>query len=499
MVISSDLLRGYTDAIILRCLIKGDGYGYQISKEVFALSGGKLELKEATLYTAFRRMETSGYIRSYWGDENIGARRRYYSLTDEGRNKLTEETKAWRETRNVMNKLLEGDRTMNATICGMIDVLFKDTVDTIETRTMREELLNNCLEHYNDLISRGLSETEAIDAVVESLNGMKEVIDEYPKKPDAEKKEEPVQEPEEEFKSFFDQEQPEEEVPADRIYSSDDIRSIRTNLRSNDITVGRSSDGLIHVRCEEPKQLICTEEGNRLSIRVDSEWQKIGKDKNLKPDEMSMKGILSFVGKVLSKVASDISTAGAEVFIDLPEKMDGDIDLNSMSGDIEVSGCSAPKMTLHSTSGDISYAAPDDADIDRISASSASGDIHISCNAKEAEGSSISGDVIVNGDFRNAKIKSTSGSIRLNGCAREIYAHTVSGSNNVTLQNTDARRIDAASTSGNVNIELPAGTPSVHANRKSVSGSTRCSFADAGNGAQLQINASTVSGSVRIQ
>ena len=109
MVISSDLLRGYTDAIILRCLMKGDGYGYQISKEVFAQSSGKLELKEATLYTAFRRMETSGYIRSYWGDENIGARRRYYSLTDEGRNKLTEETKAWRETRNVLNKLLEGE------------------------------------------------------------------------------------------------------------------------------------------------------------------------------------------------------------------------------------------------------------------------------------------------------------------------------------------------------------------------------------------------------
>lgn len=109
MVISSDLLRGYTDAIILRCLSKGDGYGYQISKEVSALSGGKLEMKEATLYTAFRRLETSGFIRSYWGDETIGARRRYYRLTEEGKTRLTEETRTWRETRNVMNKLLEGD------------------------------------------------------------------------------------------------------------------------------------------------------------------------------------------------------------------------------------------------------------------------------------------------------------------------------------------------------------------------------------------------------
>ena len=109
MQISADLLRGYTDAIILRCLMKGDGYGYQISKEVSALSGGKLELKEATLYTAFRRMETSGYIRSYWGDEAIGARRRYYRLTEEGKTRLTEETRTWRETRDVMNKLLEGE------------------------------------------------------------------------------------------------------------------------------------------------------------------------------------------------------------------------------------------------------------------------------------------------------------------------------------------------------------------------------------------------------
>ena len=74
---------------------------------------------------------------------------------------------------------------MNATICGIVDMLFKDTVDNIETRALREELLNNCLEHYNDLIGRGLTETEAIDAVVESLKGMKEVIDEYPKKTEA--------------------------------------------------------------------------------------------------------------------------------------------------------------------------------------------------------------------------------------------------------------------------------------------------------------------------
>ncbi len=111
-MISSDLLRGYTDAIILKRLAGQDGYGYQISKEIAAASGGKLELKEATLYTAFRRMENAGYIRSFWGDEAVGARRRYYSLTDAGREKLEEERLAWQETRNVLNQLLEEEKAL---------------------------------------------------------------------------------------------------------------------------------------------------------------------------------------------------------------------------------------------------------------------------------------------------------------------------------------------------------------------------------------------------
>lgn len=108
-MISSDLLRGYTDAIILKRLSGNDGYGYQISKEVANLSNEKLELKEATLYTAFRRLEAAGCIRSYWGDENSGARRRYYSLTENGRKKLEEDIAFWVETREVLNRLLEGD------------------------------------------------------------------------------------------------------------------------------------------------------------------------------------------------------------------------------------------------------------------------------------------------------------------------------------------------------------------------------------------------------
>lgn len=108
MALAADLLRGYTDAIILRQLMDGDSYGYQISKRVTALTGGALEMKEATLYTAFRRMETGGFIRSYWGDEQTGARRRYYAITETGREKLAQEIDTWRETKAQIDQLLEG-------------------------------------------------------------------------------------------------------------------------------------------------------------------------------------------------------------------------------------------------------------------------------------------------------------------------------------------------------------------------------------------------------
>ena len=112
MALTEDLLRGYTDAILLRMLASGESYGYEMNRTLAQISGGRFDLKEATLYTAFRRLESAGYIRSYWGNEMVGARRRYYSLTEEGRKRLGEEVQAWHETREVLNRLLEEEKEL---------------------------------------------------------------------------------------------------------------------------------------------------------------------------------------------------------------------------------------------------------------------------------------------------------------------------------------------------------------------------------------------------
>lgn len=106
MLIVSDIIRGYTDTIILAQLGQKDSYGYEINKVIQATTGGEFELKEATLYTAFRRLEAGGYILSYWGDETTGARRRYYTITEDGKKLYQENLEDWQRAKNMIDKLL---------------------------------------------------------------------------------------------------------------------------------------------------------------------------------------------------------------------------------------------------------------------------------------------------------------------------------------------------------------------------------------------------------
>ena len=107
MSIRADLIRGHTDAVILAQLMRRDSYGYEINKTLESCSGGEFVLKEATLYTAFRRLEDSGLITSYWGDETVGARRKYYKITARGRAAYRQAREEWQNTVRILNALLE--------------------------------------------------------------------------------------------------------------------------------------------------------------------------------------------------------------------------------------------------------------------------------------------------------------------------------------------------------------------------------------------------------
>ncbi len=109
MSIAADLIRGHTDTIILAQLIAGDSYGYEINKAIQQKTGGRYELKEATLYSAFRRLEEAGYILSYWGDETTGARRRYYKITEAGKDNYIQLMKDWKIAKAMIDSLIESE------------------------------------------------------------------------------------------------------------------------------------------------------------------------------------------------------------------------------------------------------------------------------------------------------------------------------------------------------------------------------------------------------
>ena len=70
--ISSDVIRGYNDIMILYLLIENPSYGYEISKNIKQMTEEKYVIKETTLYSAFSRMEKNGYVTSFSSTEENG-------------------------------------------------------------------------------------------------------------------------------------------------------------------------------------------------------------------------------------------------------------------------------------------------------------------------------------------------------------------------------------------------------------------------------------------
>lgn len=106
-VISRDLIRGHIDTIILRVLLEGDNYGYEIMKFISVISQGRYELKEPSLYTSLKRLEAQRLIASYWGEESQGGRRKYYKITPAGTEVYRTNLSAWKISRELIDLLIE--------------------------------------------------------------------------------------------------------------------------------------------------------------------------------------------------------------------------------------------------------------------------------------------------------------------------------------------------------------------------------------------------------
>lgn len=98
----SQFRRGILDACVLAVLERGESYGYRMVKDISEF----IPITESTLYPILKRLET-GQMLSVSSQEHNGRLRKYYSITDKGRDHITDLLKEWEEVVRIYRYITE--------------------------------------------------------------------------------------------------------------------------------------------------------------------------------------------------------------------------------------------------------------------------------------------------------------------------------------------------------------------------------------------------------
>lgn len=102
----NQLKRGMLDALVLSVLIKGDSYGYQIIKDLKPA----IDVSESTLYPILKRLETGKFLSVYSVAHN-GRLRKYYRISELGKQKIDEFLSDWKEIKTIYEFIERERRT----------------------------------------------------------------------------------------------------------------------------------------------------------------------------------------------------------------------------------------------------------------------------------------------------------------------------------------------------------------------------------------------------
>jgi PadR family transcriptional regulator PadR len=104
--IERELRRGSLELIVLHLLAPAEAYGYEIVAKLTAETNGALEVTDGTLYPVLYRLERNGFVTVRWETPDRGVPRKYYRLTDAGREELARLTHEWTTFAGAMATLL---------------------------------------------------------------------------------------------------------------------------------------------------------------------------------------------------------------------------------------------------------------------------------------------------------------------------------------------------------------------------------------------------------
>lgn len=97
------LKKGVLEMCVFKLLEKRDWYGYELISEI----SKSIVISEGTIYPLLRRVKNDGYVTTYLKESQSGPPRKYYKLTDEGKNVSKQLTAEWVDFANKVNKFIQ--------------------------------------------------------------------------------------------------------------------------------------------------------------------------------------------------------------------------------------------------------------------------------------------------------------------------------------------------------------------------------------------------------
>lgn len=435
---------------------------------------------------------------------------------------------------------------MNDTVARIVEIMFQDVEMNEETSAMRDEVMNNCQERFNDLVASGMDEDDAISAVVESLSGMDDMLRPYKRRKrhastarlhergkvhievngkeirmdddfDDDEEDEEDDDEDEDLDDFDDDEDDDEDLEDFDDDEDDDdadedperyvtipaseISKINLHLTVEDVILERSGDGDYHVLWNEedsPKISVSVCDGELLiGHQVEEEADECAREKeqSARDAEKRIKdSVNDFVRTQNGRVELDFSKLNGmlrSLNHTIKETFKNGSSFNFGDGEvtIQVPEHAIPHTHLCTTSGDIRI---DHVAMTDLSIATTSGDVaiaqHEDQHMQTASINTTSGDVSdVTLYADTVNIRTTSGDVD----DATLYANTValgSTSGDVDDVNIHAREVNVATVSGDVEVDIHADNASV----RTTSGDVEVE------GRMLTLNVSTVSGDVEL-
>ena len=365
---------------------------------------------------------------------------------------------------------------MNKTVEKIVNLLFEDLEETEETRALREEVLDNCQSRFADMTARGLSEDDAISAVIESLRGMEDMLADYPRKADAFEKIHTVR----------------PEGLLQRIDLSG-VDSVRIRVRNMDVTV-EEGDAFTLEKDNEEDQLSVTRSGGALVI----EQVQAATAKTAEEEPETGMGILGSILRSVGRAIVRTVEGGGRLTLTVPGALRS-AEIASASGDVTWDRVRADTLSVATTSGDADVTLPEDFPAASLTVTSASGDLTARGRVRTGSFKTLSGDIDLTVSGETLKASATSGDVDLTGDLDEAELTSVSGDVDWKTRARASREARMKSVSGDVSLCLPADTEAVDLSAKSTSGEVRTSGIRTGSGAPVRVIASSVSGDVVVE